>query len=116
MGSVSRRLQALENQSREQAVAEIRRAWDRLTDAELVLLLAPFHFGREPTLEESAAEAGFREAVPEDLIARAVAYSETLPHEEVSRRLREVTAPVRKRVQARRDRLLQQLQSLEKAG
>lgn len=113
---ITRRVRMLENQSREQAVAEIRRAWDRLTDAELVLLLAPYHFGREPTPEEAETEEEFRGVVPNSLIAHAIGYSETLSEEEASRRLREVTAPIHERVQARRGRLLQQLQSLEEAG
>ncbi len=47
MASITRRLQTLEDHSREQAMAEIRRAWDRLSDEEMALVVAPFHFGRE---------------------------------------------------------------------
>lgn len=113
MGSITRRLQTLEDRSREQAVAEIRQAWESLSDEQMVLVLAPFHFGREPTPEEAAVEEQCREVMPESLIARAIGYSEALSEEEVSRRLKEVTEPI---LRTRRSGLLRQLQSLEEAG
>jgi hypothetical protein len=113
MGSITRRLRQLEERNREQATAEIRRAWDRCSDEELAVILAPFHFGREPMPEEAAAEAEFRAAVPEALIARAIGPPEDLPEEEVSRRLGEVVDPV---LRPRRSRLLRQLGELEREG
>ena len=110
MGSINRRLQTLEENSREQATAEVRRAWDRTPDKEVALILAPFHFGRDPTLEEAAAQEQAQEAMPEALIARAVGYSEDLPEEEVSRRLGEVIDTV---LASRRVRLLRTLQERE---
>lgn len=106
MGSITRRLRTLEENSREQAAAEIRRAWDRCSDDELALVLAPFHFGRDPTPKEAAAQEAFREAMPEVLVAHAIGYSEDLAEEEVSRRLGEVIDPV---LRSRRGRLLQRL-------
>ncbi|MEJ7815479.1 MAG: hypothetical protein WKF53_09930 [Rubrobacter sp.] len=110
MGSIGSRLRTLEDHSREQAAAEVRRAWEELTDDRMALVLAPFHFRREPTPEEAAAEEEFREAVPELLIVSAIGYREDLAEEEVSRRLREMIDPV---LQPRRGRLLRELQSLE---
>ncbi len=113
MGRIARRLQALEGRDRNHAAAAIRRAWERLSDEDVSLILAPFHFGRDPTLEEAAAAEGFREVVPEALIARAIGYSEKLADDEVSRRLREVLAPVPR---LRRGRLLRQFGAPEEAG
>jgi hypothetical protein len=94
-------------------MAEIRRAWDRLPDEEIALVVAPLHFGREPTPEEAKAQKGSREAMPESLIARAIGCSEEMAEEEVSRRLREVTDPV---LRTRRQGLLRQLQTFTEAG
>jgi hypothetical protein len=113
MGSVTRRLQALEDCSREQAAAQIRQAWDRLSDEEMALILAPGHFGREPTPKEARAQKESREAMPQSLIAHAIGYQEEMPGEEVSRRLKEVTDPVLK---TRRHGLLRQLQSFAEDG
>jgi hypothetical protein len=110
VGSITRRLQTLEESSREQATAEVRRAWDRTPDKEVALILAPFHFGRDPTPEEAAAQEQAREVMPEALIARAIGYSEDLAEEEVSRRLGEMMDPV---LQTRRGRLLRRLQERE---
>lgn len=113
MGNITRRLQTLEDHSREQAVAQIHRAWDRLSDEEVALILAPFHFGWEPTPEEAIAEEESRRTIPESLIARAIGYSEEMAKEEVSRRLKELTDPV---LRTRRQGLLRQLQSFTEAG
>lgn len=94
MGSMTRRLHALEERERELATAEIRRAWDRLSDEEIVLIAGPLLQEREPTEEESAAEDRARAMMPEQLIARALGYSEALSPEEVSRRIGELLAPV----------------------
>jgi hypothetical protein len=110
VGRITRRLEDLEHRSREQAKVEIRQAWDRLSDEELALILAPFHFGREPTSEEAAARSSFEGGISEALIARAIAYREDLAEEEVSHRLGEVMHPVLER---RRGRILDQLRSLE---
>lgn len=94
-------------------MAEIRGAWDRLLDEEMALVVAPFHFGREPKPEETAMEEEFRQAVPQSLVAWAIGYSEEMAEEEVSRRLKEVTDPV---LRTRRQGLLRQLQSFTEAG
>ncbi len=106
MGSVGRRLEALEGHSRAQATAEVRRAWEGLTDGELALILAPFYFGREPTPEEKAAEEKANEMMPEGRIKQAVGYFEEMGEEELSRRMRELVDPVLSR---RRDGLRHQL-------
>lgn len=113
MGSVTRRLQALEDCSREQAAAQIRQAWDRLSDEEMALILAPGHFGREPTPKEARAQKESREAIPESLIAHAIGHREDMVEDEVFRRLGEVTDPV---LQTRRRGLLRQLQTFTEAG
>jgi hypothetical protein len=107
---VERRLEDLEEIDRERATAEVRRAWDRLSDEELALVLAPYYFDRDPTPEEGAAEALISATVSEDLIARSIGYRVGLSDEEISRRLREVTDPIMKR---RRCRLMSRLQILE---
>jgi hypothetical protein len=95
MGNLGRRLDALEGHSRAQAAAEVRRAWETLTDEEWALILAPFYFGRAPTPQESAAEASFLREVPEALIARAVGYfGEEMAEEELDRRVDELLDPV----------------------
>ena len=108
-----RRLQGLEEVDRERATAEIRQAWDSLSDEDCALILAPYHFKRDPTPEESAAESQARAAMPEALLARAIGYREALSEEEVSRRLRGVTTPVLER---RRALLLAQLHRLSEEG
>lgn len=113
MGSIGRRLQGLEEIDRERATAEIRRVWGCLSDEDWALILAPYHFRRDPTPEESAAENQARAAMPEALIARAIGYREDLSEEEVSRRLRGVAAPVLAR---RRVGLLAQLNRLSEEG
>jgi hypothetical protein len=107
---LERRLGNLEGIDRQSAAAEIRRAWDRLSDQEIALVLAPYHFEREPTLEEQAAEASFSATVLEALVARSIGYRDGLSDEEVSRRLREVTDPITKR---RRARIMSYFQALE---
>ena len=112
--SIDKRLEALEDLSREQAAAEIRRAWDQLADRDIALIVAPFHFRREPTPEEASVTAAFREVVTEDLLAQAINYNKGLSEEEVSRRLRrEVTGPV---LQRRRFQVLRHLQSLKEVS
>ena len=113
MGSITRRVETLEDRSREQAAAEIHRAWEGLSDKEIALVVAPLQFSREPTPQESAAKEVGREVMPEPLIARAIGYSESLPQVEVSRRLRELVDPV---LRNRRGRLLRQLEALEREG
>jgi hypothetical protein len=75
---LSRRLEHPEDRSQEQATAEVRRAWDRMTDSEIAQLVAAYRSGRQPTSEEEAAQEAFREEVPEDLIARAIGLREGL--------------------------------------
>lgn len=102
MGSIARRLNTLEDRDRAQAAAEVRRAWENLSDEGYLLVLAPFYFGREPTPEETAAEEKFREMVPEPLIARAIGHRPDLAEEELSRRMAELLGPVLKRTGVRR--------------
>jgi len=112
--SIDKRLEALEDLSREQAAAKIGRAWDQLADRDIALIVAPSHFRREPTEEEASVTAAFREVVTEDLLARAIGYNERLSEEEVSRRLRRVFAdPV---LEGRRFQVLRHLQSLKEVS
>ena len=62
MRSMSRRLELLEDTSRESAAAEIRRVWMGLADEEMALLLAPYFHGRELTSRVRAAELRTRAA------------------------------------------------------
>jgi hypothetical protein len=94
MGSITNRLRALEERGRGWATDEVRRAWMRLSDEEMALILAPFHFGRPPTPEELAARTRFQEAVPETLIARAIAFTGEMSADEVGHRLQELLDPV----------------------
>lgn len=94
MGSITNRLRALEEHDRELAADKVRRAWMRISDREMSLILAPFHFGRPPTPEELALQAWFQETVPETLIARAIGYTEGMSDDEVGRRLQELLEPV----------------------
>lgn len=112
MGSITRRLKALEEHDRERATDEVRRAWMRLSDEELALIFAPFHFNRESTPEEAIAQKESRKTMPESLIARAIGYREDLSEAEVSRRLGEVTDPV---LRTRRHGLLRQLETFTEA-
>lgn len=111
MGNITRRLKALEEHSRKQAAAEYVRAWERLTDQELALLIAPGHFERKPTSKEAAVEEAFLETMPEFLMAWAIGYSEDLNEEEVSRRLDNLQGPV---IERRRSEVLAQLRTLER--
>jgi len=81
MGNMTRRLHALEERERKLATAEVRRAWDRLSDEEIVLIAGPFLGEREPTEEEIAATDRARAMMPEELLARALGYSEALSPE-----------------------------------
>lgn len=101
MPGLIRRLEHLEDRSREQATTEVLRAWERLTDAEVARILALFRFGREPTPEEQVAHETFREEVPEDLIARAIGLKEGMDEDEIGRRIGELIAPVLERCRAR---------------
>jgi hypothetical protein len=94
VGSLERRLVSLEERSRERAAARVRAAWEELTNREIALILAPYHFGRAPALQERAAQASFCATVPEPLIAAAVGYQEGMPEEELSRRMAELVEPV----------------------
>ena len=113
MGSIGRRLQGLEEIDRKRATPEIRQAWNCLSDEECALILAPYHFNRDATPEESAAQSQARVAMPEALIACAIGYREDLSEEEVSRGLRGVSAPLLER---RRGWLLAQLHRLSEKG
>ena len=112
MGSISRRLSVLEDLTRERAAVEISKAWEALSDEEMALVLAPHHFGREPTLKETAAAEALQEVVPESLIEYALGYSEDLTSGELSRRFRKIIDPI---LQLRRSRLLQQFKTLEES-
>ena len=97
---MSRRVELLEDASRESAAAEIRRAWMGLADEEMALLLAPYFHGREPTPEELEAHERGREVWPERLIARAIGHRGGMPDEEVGRRMGELLEPVLRRRRA----------------
>jgi hypothetical protein len=99
MGSLGRRLCRLEGLSREDAVAELRRAWANLTDEEIGLILAPCIGAeklpdgrvrrlRERTPEEREVEEKARATMPEELISRAIGRTERMADEEVDRRIR----------------------------
>ena len=113
MGSIGRRLGNLEETSRQNAVAEIRRAWREMSDEEMALVLGPYYFGREPTAEEAQAADGSRAKLPEDLIARAVGYREGMGDEELGRRMGELLEPV---VNSRRWAVLRRLRSAGEGG
>jgi hypothetical protein len=106
VSSLSRRLDNLEDRSREHATAEVLTAWERLTDAEVVRIVAPFCFDREPTSEEQAAHETFQEEVSEDLIARAIGLRAEIDEGEIDRRIGGLVALVQERRRARVTRML----------
>src|SRR5215216_1815343 len=108
MGKLNRGLKLLENRSQERAAEEIRRAWHRLTDAEIAKLVAPFRFGREPTPEEGDVAEAFRKDVPEDLLARAIGLR--ADEADIGRRMTVLVAPILKR---RRSGVLRKLALME---
>ena len=90
MGGVSRRLGRLEEDSRDRATAELRRAWASLTDEEVAELLSPYADltpDIEPSPEGRELEEKMRAAMPEELISRAIGRTEHMSQEEVDRRL-----------------------------
>ena len=91
MGSLGRRLGRLEGLSREDAVAELRRAWASLTDEEVAELLSPYADWTpvsHPNPQERELERRARAAMPEELISRAIGRTERMADEEVDRRIR----------------------------
>jgi hypothetical protein len=91
MGAIERRLEKLEDSSRELAVAELQRAWAALTDEEVAELFVPYADwtpNSEPNPEERELEKRARAAMPEELIARAIGLTERMESEEVDRRIR----------------------------
>lgn len=90
MGSVGKRLEKLEDLSRDRAVGELRRAWASLTDEEVAELLSPYADwtpNSEPNPEERELEKRARGAMPEELIARAIGLKDGMETEEVDRRI-----------------------------
>lgn len=90
MGGVSRRLDRLEEDSRDRAMAKLRRAWASLTDEEVAELLSPYADwvpNSEANPEERELEKRMRAAIPEELISRAIGRTEHMSQEEVDRRL-----------------------------
>jgi hypothetical protein len=91
VGSVTGRLERLEEASRDRAVDELRRAWASFTDEEVAELLAPYADwvpNSEPNPEERELEKRARAAMPEELIARAIGLKNGMEDEEVDRRIR----------------------------
>lgn len=104
MGSVSRRLERLEDDAQDRARVELRRAWNSFTDRELAMLLAPYADGiREPTPEERGMEEKARAAMPEELIDRAAGLTECMDQEEKNRRISNLVGTFG--ISERRDRI-----------
>ena len=97
---MNRRLELLEDASRESAAADVRAAWRALGDEEMAFLVVPHFHGREPRSRERAAEERARGIWPEELIARAVGYRDGMPDEELDRRMGELLEPVLRRRRA----------------
>jgi len=90
VGSVARRLEALEERRRAEAVAEVAAGLGRLTDEEIALSVTGTEAksdGREPTDEEIAAGRKALEIGAEELIAAAIGFKEGMGEEEVGRRV-----------------------------
>lgn len=94
MGDLISRLEGLEEFSRQEAIDELKEAFDRLTDEEVVLTMAATlreAFGgtaAEP--DEAAAVARSEDLGMRELIEAAVRSSERLDADEELRRIREV--------------------------
>jgi hypothetical protein len=87
---VSRRLERLEEASQDWARAELRRAWNGLTDEEVAELLSPYADwtpNSVPIPKERELEKRMRAAMPEELIARAIGRTERMDQEEEDRRI-----------------------------
>jgi hypothetical protein len=90
VASLGRRLGRLEGLSRKDAVAELRRAWNSLTDEEVAVLLSPYADwtpNSEPNPKERALEKRARAAMPKGLISRATGLTERMASEEIDRRI-----------------------------
>ncbi len=90
MGSLGRRLEALEERRRAEAVGEVAAIFKQLTDEEIALSVAGGEAkrdGREPSDEEIAAGRRAEEMGAEELIAAAIGFTERLGEEEVGRRI-----------------------------
>lgn len=99
MGSIGNRVTRLEERYRGQAVEDLRQAWDALADEEVALLLDPYtdvevlpdgelRFAREPTPAQRRLSASMRDAAPEELIARAIGFTERMDSQEIDRRMK----------------------------
>ncbi len=90
MGSVERRLRQLEGRCRAEAVAEVERIFEQLTDEEIALTITGMEAvreGAEPTAEEVAVGRRLDEMGDEETIAAAIGLEEGMSEEEVSRRI-----------------------------
>ena len=58
MGSMNRRLELLEDASRESAAADVRAAWMGLADEEMALLVAPTSTGASPRRGSARRRSG----------------------------------------------------------
>jgi len=80
----------LEEVSRERATSRLRQAWASLTDEEVAVVLAPYaewvQYG-EPTEEEKEVRGKARDAMPEELIATAIGFTERMESEEIDWRI-----------------------------
>jgi hypothetical protein len=94
LAGIGRRLERLEESSRRSAAADVRLAWEAMSDEEIALVLGPHYFRREPTAEEAEAADRFSTRMPDDLIDRAVGYREGMEDEEIERRMCDLVDPV----------------------
>ncbi len=90
MARVARRLEALEERRRAEAVAELAAIYERLTDEEFALLFTGPEAkgdGREPTDEEIAAGYKVEKMGAEEVVASAIGFREGMSEEEIGRRV-----------------------------
>jgi hypothetical protein len=90
LGSMTGRLERLEEASREMAVGELRRAWASLSDEEVAELFSPYADWTpvsHPNPQVRELEKRARTAMPEELITRAAGLTEHMDEEEVNRRV-----------------------------
>jgi hypothetical protein len=90
MGSIETRLTRLEDISQERAVAELCRIWGGMTDEEIAVFLVPYAEwvpDSEPTPKENEVSEKTQAAMPEELIARAIGFTEGMEDEEIDQRI-----------------------------
>jgi hypothetical protein len=90
MGSIETRLTRLEDISQERAVAELCRIWGGMTEEEIAVFLVPYAEwvpDSEPTPKENEVSEKTQAAMPEELVARAIGFTEGMEDEEIDRRI-----------------------------